>query len=223
MSYTLADVQAGIQARGFAADATSVALQTALVNSTGRNLTVARRWRWREATANLATVVGNSAVDITGLTALQDLDTVRLALGTTILADLTYWDTERLREHLHVDRVNAQPRHWTRYAGGLLVYPLPDQIYTIPVDYLKKWTLLSAGGDVPIVPEEYQELLVYGPLIALAHRERDWNEKAAAQSDYNSLYAEMAVADGRQPRQTSSRVVESGFFPTEGHGYWPFS
>jgi hypothetical protein len=220
MSYTLADIQAGIQARGYATD--TAATQTILINTTGRAITLLRRWRWREAAANLTTVLGNPSVSLAPLTNMQDIDAIRLSVSAQDNSDLTYWESGKLRERLQIDQTNARPRHWTRYAGGVLVYPRPDAVYSLPADYLIGWTDLVAPTDVPVLPQEYRDLLVYGPLMDLAERERDIWQKYIWQDAYNSLLQTMQAADGREPRQTSLRVVESGFFHHEGRGDWPW-
>lgn len=215
MSYTLADLQASIQARGVGPDTASV--QTILINSVGRKVTLMRRWRWREATANLTTVVGNPSVALAPLgTNMQDIDAVRLSVSAQDNDDLVYMDPGKLRNNLQIDQTNDRPRFWTRYAGGLLVYPRPDIVYTLPTDYLTKWVDLVNPTDVPVLPEEYRDLLVYGPLMDMAERERDIWQKYIWQDAYNDALSTMQEADGREPRQTSSRVERSGFFYDEG-------
>lgn len=221
MSYTLADLQAAIQARGVGADTATV--QTILINATGRTVTLMRRWRWREATANLTAALGNPSVDLTPLANFQDIDAIRLSASAQDNSDLTYWEPLKLRERLQIDQTNARPRHWTRYAGGVLVYPRPDMAYTLPCDYLTQWTDLVNAGDVPVLPVEYRDLLVYGPLMDMAERERDIWQKYIWQDAYNTVLQTMQAADGREPRQTSLRVGESGFFhDNHQHGPWPW-
>lgn len=206
----LGEIQTAIQARGYGSDA--AAAQIEFINACYREIVRERRWSWREATTAVAAVVGNPAVSLAGITDLdQRPDAVRIEIGSTYL-DLEYVDPEELRRREHLDRQNGVPEVWTYYAGQLRLYPRPDKAYTVDVDYFKKYAALAASPDVPLIPEEYRDVLVDGPCQKLAQRERDWHAANAFKADYEQGRAELRAADARHPRQTSSRVKQSGFF-----------
>lgn len=75
---------------------------------------------------------------------------------------------------------NGEPHWWTIREGNFLVYPKPDQAYTIDIRYQKDPTALSADADVPDVPERYKELLVLGALVR-AHKFNDNYDLAQAE------------------------------------------
>ena len=84
----------------------------------------------------------------------------------------------------------------------LHVWPYPDEVYTIGIDYLIEPPDLANPTDTPILPVPYHDVLVFGALKQIAMRERDlWSI-----GNYGNEYAqrlqqfiERAVHDGRQP------------------------
>lgn len=58
----------------------------------------------------------------------------------------------------------SQPRTWTDF-GGTIYFSSPlDKAYGLRHDYLRVPGTLSAGGDVPDIPQAYQGILIYGVL-----------------------------------------------------------
>ncbi len=79
---------------------------------------------------------------------------------------------------------NGVPRHWTIREGNFLVYPKPDQAFTLNIRYKKIPTALSGDSDVPQIPERYKEMLVLGALVR-AHKFNDNYD--LAQVEQNAL------------------------------------
>lgn len=57
------------------------------------------------------------------------------------------------------------------------LWPMPDSAYTINIDYYKRPAVLSADGDYPTIPPEFDMFLIYGPamegLIMLGDKRAD--------------------------------------------------
>lgn len=67
----------------------------------------------------------------------------------------------------------APPSIWTSY-GNKIYFSRPlDEEHQVQLWYLKKPILLSADGDVPELPEEFEELLVLGAYIRVLERNED--------------------------------------------------
>jgi hypothetical protein len=146
----LGEIQTAVQARGYGSD--TAAAQIEFANACYREIVRERRWSWREATTTAVTVVGNPVVNLAAITDLdQRPDAIRLEIATTYI-DLDYVEPEELRAREHTDRANAAPYCWTWYAGQLRLYPRPDKVYTVDVDYMKKYTPLAIAGDIPLIP-----------------------------------------------------------------------
>ena len=77
---------------------------------------------------------------------------------------LIYVDYDDLEE-VYPDPDNdtaGTPRYWTLYGDTIEVYPKPDQAYTLKLRHTRRPTELSADADVPELPKEFEEILVYG-------------------------------------------------------------
>lgn len=122
--------------------------------------------------ANLGRIWANSWVNLTSsgyprptYVSWETLDT--LALGST---------------------VEGAPIHWTRYPDGdVVVYPTPDQAYSIRLEYQKDGHRLLVDSDSPLIPDTslhdaivYRALMLYGLYDAnpdaYAHGERQFNQ-----------------------------------------------
>lgn len=66
----------------------------------------------------------------------------------------------------------AKPHWWTIREDSFLLYPRPDNTYSLDIRYQKQPTALSDDSDVPDVPERYKELLVVG-ILSRCHKFND--------------------------------------------------
>lgn len=55
----------------------------------------------------------------------------------------------------------TQPTNYVRYGSNIILWPTPDKVYTIQVDYIQTLIDLVAGGQFPI-PREWDEIILYG-------------------------------------------------------------
>lgn len=62
---------------------------------------------------------------------------------------------------------------WTQYGGNVLLSAPTDKEYTMNIFYIKKPTFLSADGDVPGLPYEFEEAIVLGALYRCQKRNED--------------------------------------------------
>lgn len=203
---TLTQLQSSIQARGHGAD--TVSAQTDAINATLRRLYGMRRWQFLDARAptNLLATVNNPVVSLTGVADLLHVDAVRVEKGLDTW-DLDYLPAEELRRREWADRQADRPLYWTRQGDELWLYPRPNQAYIVGVDYIKTPVDLVAGADRAALPATYTDVVVWGALIDLAFRQRDWNAAAIAERQFEKRLAEMIVQFGLKQRQTSSQVA----------------
>lgn len=207
----LGEIKTAVQARGYATDVSTEIVE--FTNAIYRDVLLERRWSWREASGTVSAVVGNPVVDTSALTLLDGRpDAVRIEIGSIYVCDLDYLEPEEFRAKEQVDRTNSQPIYWTYFAGQLKLYPRPDQAYTVTVDYFKKYTALDNDGDVPLIPEEHRDVLVYGDLEELALRERDETAASYWSAKKERSLGRLRAADARSPRQTPGQVKRSGFY-----------
>jgi len=132
-----------------------------------------REWQWpfNHATATATLVAGTTRYTKASTAKVVDYDTFRISKNATLgspghsLIKLDYKE--------YMDRFVDQEDD-TSTQGGLpkfvvrtpddnfLLYPYPDKAYELKYENFAFTTLLSASTDVPLVPEQYRNLLVDG-------------------------------------------------------------
>jgi len=205
----VSEVQAGVQALGYGADTASQQITfTALVQ---RRVLGLRRWYFLETqAANLVTVAGTSAVPVTTADLLH-IHAVRQAQGTNY-PDLDPMELQQLRSLRHQDRTPSTPYAWAQANGTIELYPIPDKVYALTVDYSKHPTAPTTGADLLVIPSAYINVLVFGVAEMLAFRQRDWNAVAGFKGEYKEAIKEMIGAENIKQRQASDTIGSSDFW-----------
>jgi len=127
-------------------------------------------WPFTHATTTQVLVAGQTRYTIPADTQSVDYDTFRIskddALGVSgiTLRILDYKEyTQKYIEQETTTNVGAVPNYVFRSPDNNYgMYPYPDKAYTLKFEYYKKPTALSAHGDVPLVPEQYRQVIVDG-------------------------------------------------------------
>lgn len=207
----LTDLQSRIQAKGYGTDTATA--QTAALNSVLKRVCGMRRWPFLEVADNtsITTTAGDETYSLSAITDYLHIDAARALIGTEYY-DLEYKRPQELRRLLHQDRVNGIPEYWTQINNILYLYPRPDRVYTLSIDYIKKPSTLSAGGDTNVLPLTYQDVLVWGAIAEMTFRERDIQGYNVAKQEYFARLRDMMTEYGLLNRQNSSTVVESGYW-----------
>lgn len=213
MANTLATARASIQAKGYGTD--TAAVQLSMVNSVYRRVAAERRWYWLQATDTTLTVALNAyQTSLTGLTALRTVDGVRINDEP-----LEYCTPAELHDLRVQDRATGAPLFWTQYGSNLEFWPTADSAYTLSIDYTKNITALAVDADTTLIPDEFQDVLVWGSIKELTFRERDMNGRAIANEEYNNILRDMRHANGLRQRQTSREVVWTGEIERVNDGF----
>lgn len=210
----LGQLQAAIQAKGYAAD--TAAQQILFLNEVYREIHGKERWPFLEAQdSSLVTAAGTNAYTLP-MSNWRNLDAVRLQIaGLQEYVNLRYAEPQDFRDMEHIDRDTATPVFWTFYANQLHLYPYPDSVYTIVIDYIVEPADLASAGDVPVLPLPYHDILVWGAVESLCFRERDWLGRQFAEQKKEVLLRQMEEEYLVRQRQTSSHVKKSGYWDTQ--------
>lgn len=187
------------------------------LNNAMRYINSAQRWPWCAVRATLtSTVAGTQAYVLSGITDYFLMDAVRLTDAQGNNLDLQHLDPEdyasRTWEIVGAGTQTARPYWWTEYAGAISLFPIPDGVYTITIDYFRLPPDLSAGTDVPAIPAAYHNVIVDRAVWALNGRERDWIGRQDAAQAFQLSYSQMLNEYMLRQRQSSSSVRKSGFY-----------
>lgn len=209
----LTQLLAAVQAKGYTTD--TAAQQTIFLNEVYHEVCGMNRWPFLEAQdKSVSTVAGTD--NYTLPFNWRNLDAVRLEV-TAIqqFTQMKYLSPQEFRDYQHVDRDVSAPFYWTFINQKLQLWPVPDQAYTVTVDYIQNPADLAAGADVPVLPVLYHDLLVWGAIQSICFRERDWLGREFAQGKFEEMLKRMQEEFLIRQRQTSSHVKKSGYWSTQ--------
>lgn len=211
----LTALQAAIQAKGYTTDTASLQIQ--FINEVYREICGIQRWPFLEAQdTSISTVAGTTGYSVAGIANLREIDAVRIEVTALQQYDtLNYMDPQEFRDMEHIDRDQSTPFFWTFINQTLRFYPVPDQVYTVTIDYVLAPADLAVGSDVPLLPSVYHDVLVWGAIESLAFRERDWLGRQFAQGKKEEMLKHMAEEFAVRQRQTASHVKKSGYWNTQ--------
>lgn len=205
---TLVDYRRLVRLKGY--DTFTDAQIDDTVNEARRRLVRDRRWTFLSSTSSsLVTIAQNPAVALSGIADLQHLDAVRITVAGSE-RDMSFMPLEELRSEQDVRPSIDVPRFWTRRNGTLLLYPTPDIVYTLSVEYVAKPAQLTTGTD-PLIPDEMQDLVAWAAVPPLAFRQRDGAAMTYAENHYKEQLRMAIGQESMQQRQRSQQV---------GSGYW---
>ncbi len=96
-----------------------------------------------------------------------------------------------------VDNPVNMPYNWSTYGSSIMLSAPANTNYTLRLDYLRKAPKLVDDEDVPLIPEEFEELLVLGAYMRIAKREDDYDVKNQEMIDYQQYLNDLLAVFGR--------------------------
>lgn len=208
---TAGEVLGAVQALGYGTD--TKAAQLTMLNQVQRRILNARRWTFAlSSTTKTCTVGSPEVVFDSTLAATQRVDAVRMTgtAGATEPLELEFIEAPVIRQYLHDNSAQAQPRYWSRRGQNIILYPTPDKAYPLTIDTVANAAKAATEADNVVIPDSHIDILVYGLIMQLTFRERDWDGHNMARQMYAELFTEMLAQYGMQQRQQSTHVTSSG-------------
>lgn len=102
----------------------------------------------------------------------------------------------------------SHPRWWTIYDGTSIVFSWPaDRNTTLQIEYTSSIPALEDDADVPVIPEDFQELLVLGALVR-CYEANDDNDIAQYQAGKKNLLLQ-AMLKRYSPQQSGKVEILS--------------
>jgi hypothetical protein len=214
MAYNLGQLRQAIQNLGYTTD--TAAAQNQFINAVYHEICGMNRWKFLEKQdKSLTTVAGTDSYTLP-FTDWRNLDAVRIEVtANQQFNNLNYKPEQQFRELQHIDRDQSTPYFWTYMNNKLMFYPVPDNAYIVTIDYTYEPPDLVADTDVPVIPQPYQDILVWGAVEYMAMRERDWLGRQFAQQKAQTLIQQLKEEYFLKQRQTASHVAKSGYWETQ--------
>ena len=211
---TLAQLRAALEGLGFGSDVATI--QNGWLNDEYKEIAAMRRWKWLEARTTATTVAGTSAYTLSPTPSIRNLDRVLLAAadGTDYRLDWkpTNWLVRKLHEYPLLSDQSA-PRYWTYFNGQLLLYPIPDGVYTLQIDYTANISPMVNDSDTPaLLPEAYDGILVWGAVARAAFRQNNWLTRDDARGQKQMLINQMEAEYSKEQTQNADEVEWTGFW-----------
>lgn len=100
---------------------------------------------------------------------------------------------------------NNQLLWWTIYNTAIIFAYNADRTYTVQIDYNQRPAELATDTDVPVIPEEFQEILVLGAMVR-ALESIDDNDIAQYQQGKKNLLVQ-AMVKRFSPQQVAKTEV----------------
>ena len=121
-------------------------------------------WRWLERTDTMETVVGQHSYDPP-----PGLDTNKLLSMYERTNDITYtYMPYQKFVRLVADpsnNIGTPARYFTYYAGDIRLYPVPSEVITVYLDYVRNITQLTDDNSIACdVPIKYDPVIIDGVL-----------------------------------------------------------
>lgn len=211
MPFTLTQLQAELQARGYSSDTS--AAQTAAINAAIRDVRNYRNWPWDDAEVT-ATIAANVSFLTAFPATVVEPTEVRISYGTPVTEEynLVYLQPDDLFDLLTTDTGVGVPEFWTWRNGNIYVYPTADREYTATIQHSGPADTLSLGGDTINLPDGFINPVLWGALTHLAYRERDWSAMAESNRMFHQTITRAAADLALAARGDASVVKRSGFY-----------
>lgn len=121
---------------------------------------------------NLTTVINTAAMVV--FEALKYLSVLNPDSNQHV--PLTEWSVAQYEANYNEDTETRDiPTNYVRYGDGVLLYPTPDDVYTITTYFTTVLPDVPSGG--PDVPQEWHEMVLYGAIWRGHARFRDYNSR----------------------------------------------
>jgi hypothetical protein len=131
------------------------------INRSFWEITAKFDFREKEGTYNLATIDGTDSYTVpVDLEGVQSVAIVGVDGNT--MSTLTRETKENfLNTYTSDSSLRQIPEHYYREGNKIVVSPVPNDVYSIVIKYLKTLPDLIAGGTV-VLPQEWHELILFG-------------------------------------------------------------
>lgn len=127
-------------------------------------------WPFNYASTSQTLVAGQTRYTIPSTAKTVDYETFRISKDSSLGSDgvhlkqLNYYEyVEKYISQEDTSGVGSVPKYVVRTPdNNFLLYPYPDKAYTLKYEYYTTTTQLSGANDVPVIPEQFRQVIVDG-------------------------------------------------------------
>jgi hypothetical protein len=211
MAYTANDIISQVSGRLKDASVSNTQILR-FINDANREICNRYQWDFMESSANLSTVIGTQNYTLSGIASdLQQVVNLRITSPDTYegwLAPMTAEDFDRYNAD-PTSQANGTPTHYYFWNNSVYLFPVPDQVYTIQVRYIKVPTTLTTA-DQPDIPEEFQEVVTLGALYRAMQTNDNFDQALVIKNQMDTQVVDMLKRLRTQPTG-SPRIMTTGY------------
>lgn len=207
-----------------AASSTTYPTDTAikeLINKWYKDFYYRYRFLWNTGSATMVTVAGTSLItmpdDVMEVTNMNIRSIIRMIRYITRQLMLNNYPAgwTGLGNAVPLWAVEAPPA--SNNAIQFDLWPAPDAIYTINLDYYKRPAVLSADGDYPVLPPEIDSILIHGPaseaLMMLGDPRAEYHQKMVEKLTREAWLRNEQMASSENTFRSLSNENIGGSYP----------
>lgn len=157
-----------------------------------------------QKTASFNTVAGTAAYSSATDGEVEHilLDTLRLTGESRPLQAV-----DELYPLRHGETATGKPVAFYFQSGQIMLYPIPNDVYTVKYSYFHRPTRLAADSDTPVIPQTWEEVLIRG---AQALLEQFLGESGNASDSFAIYQQGLTRLRGLGPLRSETRM--KGFY-----------
>lgn len=155
------------------------------------------RFREKEGVLSFNTIIGTNSYILEGLAA--DFESTEQLVVTYENQNypIRYRDHNTLLDKLNTDtNARGMPEEYYRLGGNLLLYPIPDKVYTLTLKYRKTLADIQAGG--VSVPQSWHEFILLGGIMRAYRNIGEMNRAMMIRAERDSLALTMSDVEARE-------------------------
>jgi hypothetical protein len=172
-------------------------------------------WQFMRAQKTFALTSGVRTYSRSGAMAISSFgrwDYENLYIFDDSVADQTNlkWMTYSDFRRKYRDYGSGRPQRFIDLNGTVQFERTPDSAYTLTLDYFTAPVILAANGDVPAIPDQFTEVIVWRSVMLFAGNEEASNLYTHAKLEYDKLFKRLLVEQGDLPGGNKDHPIALG-------------
>lgn len=199
------DLQDNVLTRDYGATATRTNIKV-WINDAYRDVVRERRWTWTQETATVVTVANTATVAMP----TDWLYTGWFQPANSTTPKIQWLDDQHPELRPEFTTRTGAPTTVRPWEGLWIFQPTPDAVYTWTLYYYKRSSQMTQDADLPLIPQDERDVLIYGALIRAAEMDRSFEGAQYYQAQYERALSKMRQRDGIRHQQQVAKAPMPG-------------